>query len=152
MENEFWEYLVFQLGNIYFAFSAEQSSEIITAKRITPLPQMPGFFCGVMNLRGDLHPAADLRLKLNMDYLEDTKDTVFILVNVNTGKDVYEAAVRVDKVIDVAEIEKKDFIDAEVEKLPAASEFLLGSFLYKDKTIYILNPDNLLSPQELGLI
>ncbi|MGM0417666.1 MAG: chemotaxis protein CheW [Thermodesulfobacteriota bacterium] len=152
MENQLCEYLIFQLGDIYFAFSAEQSSEIIAAKKITPLPQMPEFFCGVMNLRGDLHPAADLRLKLDMDYLEDTKDTVFILVNVQTGTDVYEAAVRVDKVIDVDTIQENDFTDADPENLSALTEFLLGSFLYNDKAVYILNPDTLLSPQELGLI
>ncbi|MDY0360132.1 MAG: chemotaxis protein CheW [Desulforegulaceae bacterium] len=145
------EYLIFQLMDEKFAVLSEKTLEIVQSKRITKLPKMPDFFLGIMNLRGNLFPAVDLRLIFNMPYQEDTKETVFIVVSVNKDEPSYEAAFRVDKVCEVETISNLKIMPYPESGSLIPEKYLFGSFHYKDQVVLILSPDVLFSRQELGL-
>ena len=145
------EYLIFKLMDEYFAFPAEKTLEIVQTKRITFLPKMAPFFCGVLNLRGELIPSVDLRVMLGMESMEDTKDTVFILLNVTHEIENYSAAVRVDRVKTNKKIFENQFLPPPKAGSLISEKYLKGCFVFKDLVILILSPDTLLSTEELKL-
>ncbi len=57
------KYLTFVLGHESYGVPVLKVREIIRMQEITPVPQMPGYIKGVINLRGKVIPVIDLRIK-----------------------------------------------------------------------------------------
>src|SRR6187397_2278083 len=62
--------VVFKIGAEEFALDIGLTKEIIVMREITPVPQTLAFVEGVMNLRGNLVPALDLRKRLRAGRVE----------------------------------------------------------------------------------
>ncbi len=58
------KFLVFNLGDDRFAIPLSQVKEVIGLTKITPLPDVPKYFKGLINLRGRIISTLDLRTKL----------------------------------------------------------------------------------------
>ena len=58
------KYLIFSSDGLMYGIKAEQVMDIITGYTITYLPQVPGYVKGVINLRGQIIPVVDIRLRL----------------------------------------------------------------------------------------
>lgn len=58
------KYLIFSSDGLMYGIKAEQVKDIITDYAITYLPQVPGYVKGVINLRGQIIPMVDIRLRL----------------------------------------------------------------------------------------
>src|SRR5271165_5495325 len=59
------KYLSFNLGQESYGIPVLKVREIIRLINITPIPQMPAFIRGVINLRGKIVPVVDLRARLS---------------------------------------------------------------------------------------
>ena len=57
-------FLTFSLGDQSFAIPLLQVKEVIALPDVTPVPQTPPYFVGIMNLRGQVITVLDLRTKL----------------------------------------------------------------------------------------
>ena len=58
------KYLIFSSDGLMYGIKAEQVKDIITDYAITYLPQVPPYVRGVINLRGQIIPMLDIRLRL----------------------------------------------------------------------------------------
>ena len=58
------KYLIFSSDNLMYGIKAEQVKDIITDYAITGIPQVPNYVRGVINLRGQIIPMLDIRLRL----------------------------------------------------------------------------------------
>ena len=58
------KYLIFSSDGLMYGIKAEQVKDIITDYAITYLPRVPGYVRGVINLRGQIIPMVDIRLRL----------------------------------------------------------------------------------------
>lgn len=74
------KYLSFKLDQEEFGVNILKIKEIIGMMKITPLPQTPEFIKGVVNLRGQVFPAVDLRLLFKMPGIEYTERTCIVVV------------------------------------------------------------------------
>lgn len=59
-------YLCFLLGQENYAMPLLSVKEVIAPPDITPVPQTPAYFLGIMNLRGQIISVVDLRSKLGI--------------------------------------------------------------------------------------
>jgi purine-binding chemotaxis protein CheW len=78
----------FLLGEEEFGADILMVQEIIRMQPITRVPNAPYFVEGVINLRGKVIPIVDLRKRLNLGEVEDTRKTRTIVVDIegkNTG-------------------------------------------------------------------
>lgn len=71
-------YLCFTLGKEEFAIPLLSVREVIAIPDITPVPQTPPHFLGIMNLRGQIISVMDLRAKLNIKPSEKSETAVII--------------------------------------------------------------------------
>jgi purine-binding chemotaxis protein CheW len=78
--------------------------EIKGYSTVTPIPNMPAYLKGVMNLRGTIVPVVDLRSKFAMAEADYNQFTVIIVVTVGTKV----MGLIVDAVSDVLNIPKAD--------------------------------------------
>ena len=58
------KYLIFVSDNLFYGIDAEQVVELITEHSITRLPRVPHYVRGIINLRGQIIPIIDIRLRL----------------------------------------------------------------------------------------
>lgn len=73
--NSIQSYLTFRLANEGFALSVNNVVNILEMCKITKIPNMPPFVKGVINLRGEVLPLLDTRIKFGMTETEITKNT-----------------------------------------------------------------------------
>lgn len=93
------EYMKFVLGSMQYAIELPKIREILTyPEMITVLPNVPDYVKGLINLRGDVVPVLDLRVKFNTGEIKNNENTAVIAV---VTKDKRMIGIVVDKVDDV---------------------------------------------------
>jgi len=60
------QYLTFKLRDEVFALDIGKVREVLDFIGVTKVPQTPDFMRGVINLRGNVVPVVDMRLKFGM--------------------------------------------------------------------------------------
>lgn len=74
------EFLVFSLGAESYAIDILSVREIRAYEAVTTIPNAPAFVKGVINLRGDIVPIYDLRIKFNFPNVDYTPLTTVIIL------------------------------------------------------------------------
>ena len=101
-ENENIErFLTFLSDTITFGVSTNRVIEIISTYMIRPLPMVPGYIKGIINLRGMVIPVIDLRMRMGKSPAEETASSCIIVLEI---EDV-TIGVLVDAVIQVLDID-----------------------------------------------
>ena len=101
-ENENIErFLTFISDNITFGVSTNHVIEIISTYMIRPLPMVPGYIKGIINLRGMVIPVIDLRMRMGKPAEEYTSSSCIIVLVI----DEVTIGVLVDSVIQVLDID-----------------------------------------------
>ena len=91
------KYLICLSDGLRYGLDAEQVVEIITDHTITPLPCVPGYVQGIINLRGQIIPVIDLRLRLGK---MPQDDCCIMVVNVD-NEPISILVDGVEKMVDV---------------------------------------------------
>jgi purine-binding chemotaxis protein CheW len=103
------KYLTFALGKESYGIAVLKVREIIRLTDITPVPQMPNYVKGVINLRGKVIPIVDLRLKFQLEEATATERTCIIVVQAAMRSGTHALmGVIVDGVEEVASIAPAD--------------------------------------------
>ena len=144
------KYLTFQLAEEGYGIGILKVREIIGMLPVTPVPQTPMFLKGVINLRGQVIPVVDLRLKFGLPEEEYTERTSIIVVEVKGLSVNIPIGIVVDTVSEVINIQA-----LEIEPPPAFgstidTNFILGMAKTGDGVKILLNIDFVLSAEELG--
>lgn len=108
-----------------------------------PIPQAPAYIKGVINIRGDVVPIADLRQRLELPTLPYGQTTVVIVLRVPFGARERVMGVIVDAMSDVMNVpvgtvkEPPSFLDQ------GAPSLVRGIATLEDKMISILDVDRI---------
>lgn len=116
------KYLSFFLGKEEYAIEILKVQEIIGLLPITPVPKMPGYIRGVLNLRGKIVPIMNLRTRFDLPSVEDTEESCIIVVQ----DQAYRMGIVVDKVSEVADIASAQIEDVPSFGITGNSEYLSG--------------------------
>ena len=92
------QYLICISDGLLYGIDAEKVETIITDHTITRLPRVPHYVRGIINLRGQIIPIMDIRLRLGKPQAEES-----CIIVVNIGSDCMGILVDgVDKMVDVS--------------------------------------------------
>lgn len=128
------KFLTFFLGQEEYAIEILKVQEIIGLMDITPVPKMPRYIRGVLNLRGTIVPVMNLRTRFNLQEVEDTDETCIIVVQ----EEDYLMGVLVDKVSEVVDIKTTDIEDVPSLRAGQQNEYLAGLGKVKDSVKMIV--------------
>jgi purine-binding chemotaxis protein CheW len=96
------------LGEEKFALDAGLVREIIDPVPVTKVAGARAFVPSVINVRGNVIPLADLRIRFGMPQLEDSADTRIVVIEVELDNEPVLVGVTADKVYEVTEISQTD--------------------------------------------
>jgi purine-binding chemotaxis protein CheW len=145
-------YLTFTLDKELFALPVSKVLEILEIIPIVKVPLSPSFMRGVINLRGNILPVIDARIKFGIPDAPFTIDSCIIVVGVGTGNEPLLVGVLVDSVKEVIEIP-----DAAIQPSPGIgafcnNELILGMGNTGNGFAMILDPDKVFAADELVLL
>lgn len=139
------DFLIFTLGEQYYGIEAVRVKEIRAYTSITPLPNAPPYICGVLDLRGEVVPVADLRIRFGMTARPYDKFTVVVLASVGTRV----VGLIVDTVWDLIAV-SPDAIRPPPELARVDTSFILGMISHEQTIILLLKSQELLVHDLLG--
>lgn len=102
------KYLTFVLGGCGYGIPILKVREIIRLLDITPIPRMPAYVRGVINLRGKIVPVIDLRMKLGLPNPTTTNRTCIVVTHVQIGDTTKLMGLIVDALEEVYQINAED--------------------------------------------
>jgi len=145
------QYLTFTLGNELFAADIAKVREVLDFPTITRVPRMPDYLLGVTNLRDNVVPVIDMRLKFGMTPTERTVDTCVVIVETELDGEQVTIGCLADSVEEVLDLPPDQIEPPPKIGLGLDTEFLKGMGKRGDKFLMILDMDKVLSIGELHL-
>lgn len=140
------KYLTVVLESEAYAIGVLKVREIIRMQKVTPVPQMPDFVKGVINLRGRVIPIVDLRIKFGLK-AELAERTCIVVVQVQLAP---EQTVQMGLIVDSVE----EVVTLQAEEIEPTPEFgaridtayLLGMAKVKGAVKTLLDIDRVVAP------
>lgn len=129
------KFMVFKLGDDRFAIPLGQVKEVIGLTVITPIPDVPKYFKGLVNLRGKIISTLDLRMKLGIPVKESTSKRTCIIIS-----ELSEIVLGtlVDDVTEVLSIDE-DHIERELDISSKMSrEYITGVVKFEAQALIVL--------------
>ena len=141
-------YLTFALGSEVYGIGIAAVTEIVGLQRIMPVPDLPTYILGVINLRGKVVPVIDVRLRFGMAERAHDERTVIIVLDVDDAP----VGLIVDSVSDVLDI-PADQIDLPVQfaRNGTARSVIAGIGRIGDQVAVLLDSAVLVAEGDLGL-
>ncbi len=141
-------YLTFDIGTEEYGVSIADVIEIVGMQRIMPIPDLPPYLKGVINLRGKVIPLMDIRLRFNMPERPYDDRTVIIVMEVDDSP----IGLIVDGVREVREI-PIDRIDRHAQLGKTGTRQVIAGLGRLEKSVVVLlNPSVLVSEDDIRLL
>ncbi len=142
-------YLVFRLGREEFGIDILKVQEIVNLLDITRVPHTHPCLKGVCNLRGQVIPVVDWRIKFDMPEAQHTEKTCMIVVNVTHNDKPTIIATILDEVTEAVDARADDIVPPPAMGASVSSRFLSGMAKINDRIIMLLDVVSALSLEEL---
>jgi len=142
------EYMTFILGKMKYAIELPKIREILTyPDMITPLPNTTSWVKGLINLRGEVVPILDVRVKFNTGEIIYDENTAVIAVITNDNRML---GIVVDKVDDVQNIDITSLSPVASMGSAIPSQYLKGYVRLEDNQMLVLmDIESVLDKEEL---
>ena len=138
-EEEIIQLVGFMVGNEEYAVPILSIQEIIKPIDYTRVPKTPSYVLGVFNLRGNVLPLIDLRLKFNIPNIQQSEDMRYIVIKDENSV----AGFVIDKITEAIRINVKQ-IENPPETLKNNNNLISGIGKRYDSIVTILKTDELL--------
>jgi purine-binding chemotaxis protein CheW len=146
------QYLSFKLDDELFAMDVACVREVIDRTELTRIPRMPEFMRGVINLRGNVVPVVDLRMKFGIGQIEMTIDTCIVVLEVNVDEEATIVGALVDAVEEVFELEPSRIEPPPKMGTRLNTEFIEGMGRLGEDFVILLNADRVFSALEMEAV
>jgi len=139
------QFCTFFLNGLYFGVEVLKVQEVIRYQEMTRVPLAPGMIRGLINLRGQIVTAIDLRHRLELPLRADDELPMNVVVRSDDGA----VSLLVDEIGDVVEIEE-DTYEAPPETLRGvARDLIQGVYKLKERLLLVLDTEKTITP-DLG--
>lgn len=139
------QYVIFALQDQIYGVEIFKIKEVMSYRKVTPLPNMKGFIKGIINLRGLIIPVFDLKDKLHLPTSPYTPFHVIIVMEI-AGRIM---GIIADEISDVVELSPQDV--QSTTNLPPGlkAQYIKGIGKKEQELIILLDMDHILSQEEL---
>ncbi|MEA3544146.1 MAG: chemotaxis protein CheW [Thermodesulfobacteriota bacterium] len=146
------QYLTFKLDDEVFGLAIEKVREVLDFISVTRVPQTPEYMRGVINLRGNVVPVMDLRLKFDMEKTEKTVNTCIIITEIEIEGEITVLGALADAVQEVLDLEPDQIEPAPRMGTKLRTEFIKGMGKHNDQFIILLDIDRVFSSAEIAAV
>jgi purine-binding chemotaxis protein CheW len=129
------QFCTFYLDKLLFGVELKSVQEVIRSMQMTRLPLAPAVVRGLMNLRGQIVTAVDLRKRLELEAAAAGTRAINVVVRSEDGA----VSLLVDEIGDVVEVEASSF-EAPPETLRGSVRtMILGVHKLNDRLMHVLD-------------
>lgn len=139
------QYVLFSLHHQTYGVEISKIKEVLSYRKVTPLPNMKGFSRGIINLRGVIVPIFDLRDKFRLPEIPLTAFHVIIVMEIS-GRIM---GIIADEISDVVELAPKSIQDTTNLPPGIQKEYFKGIGKHDEELVMLLDMDRILSQDEL---
>ncbi len=146
------KYITFALDGEEYGIPILNVREIIGMLKITPVPRMPEFVRGVVNLRGKVIPVLDLRTRFGLEYRESDARTPIIVGEVEIDGSTMQIGIVVDSVSEVIQVTQENVEETPSFGVDVNTRFILGIAKIEDGIKTLLDLDKVLTGEDLAVL
>jgi purine-binding chemotaxis protein CheW len=129
------------LQDLFFGVEVEKVQEVIRYQEMTRIPLAPEVIAGLINLRGQIVTAIDLRRQLELD----CRNGEDLPMNVVIRREEGPISLLVDEIGDVVEVEEDSFESPPDTLDSRHKDFLRGVYKLKHKLLLLLDTERAVS-------
>jgi purine-binding chemotaxis protein CheW len=144
------QFSTFFVADLFFGVDVLHVQEVLRAQQMTAVPQAPDVIEGLINLRGQIVTAIDMRRRLQLPPRAEDEDAMNMVVRTTEGV----VSLLVDEIGDVLDLEAAAY-ERTPENLDAsARELISGVYRLKNQLLLVLDTERavevgtLFSPRE----
>ena len=143
------KYLTFVIDKNSFAVPIADVVSILQMQEIVPVPEFPPYAKGVINIRNEIFPVVDVRIRLSKPEKEYTGTTCIIMVNVNSQ----QVGLIVDAVSEVTDI-PYDKISAPPQGFSKddINSYLIGVANHNEQVVLIIDSQKVVYDDDKNVI
>ncbi|MFC7419229.1 chemotaxis protein CheW [Iodobacter arcticus] len=142
------EILVFALGNEEYGIDILKVQEIRGYDAVTSIANVPAFIKGVINLRGNIVPIVDLRIKFGLGNIMYDHFTVVIILNVANRT----VGIVVDGVSDVLTLAANHVKPAPEFGAVLDTAYIQGLGTLEERMIILVDIEKLMTSSDMALV
>ena len=131
------QYCTFYVEGHYFGLDVLHVQEIIRYQEMTRVPLAPPVVRGLINLRGQIVTAIDLRRRLELDERPADQLPINVVVHTDDGA----VSLLVDEIGDVLQVPEKLFERPPETLKGVARELIRGAYKLPDRLLLILDTE-----------
>lgn len=131
------QFCTFFLEDLSFGIAVTQVQEVIRLEEMTPVPLVSSHVRGLLNLRGQIVTAIDLRSCLELAERSGGETPMNVVIRTDEGL----VSLLVDRIGDVLEVDDRQF-EAAPERLSGrARELIKGTYKLEERLLHVLDVD-----------
>ncbi len=142
------KYLTFWTDHQLFGVPISDVVQIIGKQEITPIPDSPSYAKGVINLRGDIIPVIDVRLRFKKEEVEYDEHTCIIVTKIEET----HIGFIVDSVDEVTTIGDENISPAPRMSKDRTTAYLTGIGKVENKVVMLLDTSKILNEEEIEIV
>lgn len=139
------QYIVIKIDNEQYGIDIKYIDNIIRMQKITRVPKAQHYFKGVINLRGEVIPVMNLRVKFDMAEIEETKDTRIIILKPDKQSTV---GIIVDAVREVVSLGETDMEKVATNATDSRTQYISVVGKHENELISVINIISLVSEEK----
>jgi purine-binding chemotaxis protein CheW len=133
------QFCTFLLGEFYMGIDVRKVQEVLRYQKMTRVPLAPGVVRGLINLRGQIVMAIDLRRRLQLPDRTDDRLPRNVIVRTDEGA----VSFLVDELSDVLEMDESTLEPPPDTLDGLARDLIVGVHMLDDRMLLILDTDRL---------
>lgn len=131
------QFCTFFLDGLFFGVEVEKVQEVIRHQNTTAVPLAPDVIGGLINLRGQIVTAVDLRRRLELAARDARQHPMNVVLRTDDGA----VSLLVDEIGDVVEVEQENFEHPPDTLRGVAKDLIRGAYKLKGKLLLLLDTD-----------
>jgi purine-binding chemotaxis protein CheW len=137
------QFCTFFLKNQFFGVPVQDVQEVIRYQEMTRVPLVPQVIRGLINLRGQIVTAVDLRRRFQMDERPDTELPMNVVVRTDDGP----VSFLVDEIGDVLEVDEETF-ERPPDTMKNGRDLVRGVYKLEKQLMLVLDTTRAVSGSE----
>jgi purine-binding chemotaxis protein CheW len=131
------QFSTFFVADLFFGVDVLNVQEVLRFQPMTPVPQAPEVIEGLINLRGQIVTAIDMRRRLQLPPRAGDKSPMNMVVRTADGA----VSLLVDEIGDVLDMDAATYERTPENLDPAARELIRGVYKLKDRLLLVLDAE-----------
>jgi purine-binding chemotaxis protein CheW len=131
------QFSTFFVADLFFGVDVLHVQEVLRSQQMTSVPQAPGVIEGLINLRGQIVTAIDMRRRLGLPQRAGGQAPMNIVVRTLDGA----VSLLVDEIGDVLDMDSATYERPPQNLDPAAKDLIRGVYKLKDRLLLVLDEE-----------